>query len=118
MGQKRRATRVPTSIDVKWGFAEVCDYAGTIIDLTVLGCGIRNDEGVEVLPGQIVFIRFWMPYERILKVEVVHTALDRLQGFGARFLDLAEDEKETLEQMVQLFGESDRAKRTKEMKLD
>ena len=113
MAQTRRATRVPTSIDIKWGFEETCTYAGTIINLTVLGCGIRNTEGVEVSPGQIVFIRFWMPHERILKVEVVHTALDGVQGFGARFLDLAAEEKETLEQMVQLFGESARAKRTK-----
>lgn len=101
----RRATRVPTSIDVKWGFADICDYAGTIINLTVLGCAMHNREGVEVRPGQVVFIRFWMPHERIMKVEVVHTALEGVQGFGARFLDLAEDDKETLEEMVQLFGE-------------
>jgi hypothetical protein len=105
MGESRRATRVRTSIDVNWGFSEVCSYAGTITNLTVLGCAIHNKEGVEVRPGQIISIRFWMPYERILKVEVVHTKLEGMQGFGARFLDLTKDEKETLEKMVQLFGE-------------
>lgn len=109
MGQPRRATRVPTSIDVKWGFSEVCTYAGTIINLTVLGCAVHNREGTEVRPGQIVFIRFWMPSERILKIEVVHTALEGVQGFGARFLDLTDEERETLEQMVQLFGEPHRS---------
>ena len=105
MGQTRRATRVRTSIDVNWGFSEVCSYAGTILNLTVLGCAIHNKEGVPVQPGQIISIRFWMPYERILKVEVVHTKLEGVQGFGARFLDLTKDEQETLEEMVQLFGE-------------
>ena len=105
MNQTRRAERVITSIDVKWGFAEDCPYTGTIINLTVLGCALHNQAGVEVQPGQIVFIRFWMPHERILKIEVVHTALKGVQGFGAKFLELAEEEKETLEQLVQLFGE-------------
>ena len=107
MGQTRRATRVQTSIDVNWGFLEVCPYAGTIINLTVLGCAIHNKNGAEVLPGQIVSVRFWMPSERILKVEVVHTELKQegVRGFGARFVDLTKDEKETLEEMVQLFGE-------------
>ena len=105
MTEIRRARRVITSIDVKWGFAEDCPYTGTIINLTVLGCALHNKEGIEVQPGQIVFVRFWMPHERSLKVEVVHTALKGLRGFGAKFLDLAEDETETLEQMVQLFGE-------------
>jgi hypothetical protein len=105
MGEIRRAKRVSTSIDIKWGFAEDCPYAGTIIDLTVLGCAIHNREGVAVKPKQVVFIRFWMPHERLLKVEVVHTALKGVQGFGARFLNLATEERETLEQIVQLFGE-------------
>ena len=107
MGQTRRATRVQTSIDVNWGFVEVCPYAGTIINLTVLGCAIHNKNGVEVQPGQLVSIRFWMPYERFLTVEVVHTELKQegVRGFGARFVDLTKDEKETLEEMVQLFGE-------------
>ena len=111
MAQNRRATRVPTSIDVNWGFTEVCAYAGTIINLTVLGCAIHNKEGVAVRPGQIIFIRFWMPSERILKVEVVHTKLESVTGFGARFLDLTKEEKETLREMVQLFGEPHRGKR-------
>ncbi len=105
MDPSRRATRVPTSIDIKWGFGEVCDYAGTIINLTVFGCAVHNKENIPVQAGQIVFIRFWMPSERILKVEVRHTAIERGQGFGARFLDLAADDKETLEQIVQMFGE-------------
>ena len=109
MGQARRATRVPTSIDVKWGFEETCPYAGTIINLTVLGCGVHNGEGVEVQPGQTVFIRFWMPAERILKIEVVHAMVKLTQVFGAKFLDLTEEERETIEQMVQLFGEPHRA---------
>ena len=105
MDPTRRATRIPTSIDIKWGFGEVCAYDGTIINLTVFGCAVHNKEGVEVQLGQIVFIRFWMPSERILKVEVMHTKLKGVPGFGARFLDLAAEDKETLEQMVQLFGE-------------
>jgi hypothetical protein len=116
MAQTRRATRVPTSIDIKWGFTEICAYAGTIIDLTVLGCGVHIKEAIEVHSGQIVFIRFWMPNERILKVEVVHTALEEVQGFGARFLDLTDDEKDTLEEMVRLFGEPQRTRRSPKSK--
>ena len=101
----RRLTRVKTSIDINWGFTEDCTFAGTIINLTVLGCALQNREGVEVAPGTTVFIRFFMPLERILKVQVVHTSLDGVQGFGARFLDLTEDETETLDQMIQMFGE-------------
>jgi len=110
MDPTRRATRVPTSIDIKWGFGEVCAYTGTIINLTVLGCAVHNKEGVDVQPGQIVFIQFWMPSERILKVEVMHTALQAVPGFGARFLDLTDEEKDTLEQLVRLFGEPHRDK--------
>lgn len=106
MVENRRARRVSTSIDINWGFAEECPYAGTIINLTVLGCAIYMKEEADVRPGQIVFIRFWMPHERILKVEVVHKALKDVQGFGAKFQELTEEEIETLEQMVQLFGES------------
>jgi len=101
----RRLTRVKTSIDINWGFTEDCTFAGTIINMTVLGCAIQNKEGVEVEPGKTVFIRFWMPLERILKIQVVHTSLDGVQGFGARFLDLTEDETETLDQMIQMFGD-------------
>ena len=104
-GPARRLTRVKTSIDINWGFTEDCTFAGTIINLTVLGCAVQNREGVEVTPGKTVFIRFFMPLERILKVQVVHTSLEGVQGFGARFLDLTEDETETLDQMIQMFGE-------------
>jgi hypothetical protein len=104
MVDNRRAERVSTSIEIKWGFADACPYAGTIINLTVLGCAIHNQEGVDVRPGQVVFIRFWMPLERILKVEVVHNALKDVEGFGAKFLELTAADSETLEQMVQLFG--------------
>ncbi len=112
----RRLTRVPTSIDIKWGFGDICTYEGTIINLTVLGCAVHNKEGVEVQPGQVVFIKFWMPHERLLKIEVVHTKLEGVQGFGARFLDLAEDDKDTLEQIVRMFGEPDREKATTKAK--
>jgi len=78
--------------------------------MTVFGCAIHNAEGVKVKPGQIILIRFWMPQERILKVEVVHKMLKGVQVFGAKFLDLTKEEKMTLKQMVQLFGslESDK----------
>ena len=112
MDPTRRATRVPTAIDIKWGFAEACDYDGTIINLTVLGCAVHNKAGVEVKPGQTVFIRFWMPNERLLKIEVVHTSLEGVEGFGARFLDLADEDKETLGEIVQLFGEPQPGKPT------
>jgi hypothetical protein len=101
---ERRARRVPTDIDIKWGFEGDCPYAGTIINMTVFGCAIDNKEGVKVQPGQIVLIRFWMPLERILKVEVVHKMLKGTQIFGSKFLELTKEEKETLKQMVQLFG--------------
>ena len=104
----RRLTRVKTSIDVNWGFTEDCAHEGTIINLTVLGCALQNRSGVEVTPGKTVFIRFWMQLERILKVQVVHTSLEGVQGFGARFLDLTEDETETLDQIIQMFGEPPR----------
>ena len=78
--------------------------------MTVLGCAIHNKEGVKVRLGRIVLIRFWMPHERILKVEVVHKALKGVQGFGAKFLDLTKEERETLEQIVELFGEPDKDK--------
>ena len=111
MVENRRAQRVSTSIDINWGFAEECPYAGTIINLTILGCAINMKDEVEVRPGQIVFIRFWMPQERILKVEVVHNALKGVRGCGAKFLDLTEEEIKTLEQIVQLFGEPQGADR-------
>ena len=103
MGE-RRARRVPTSIEIKWGFTDDCPYAGTITNMTVFGCGIQNDEGVEVRAGQIILIRFWMPLERILRVEVVHKILKGSKIFGTKFLDLTKEEKETLKQMVQMFG--------------
>ena len=105
MGESRRAKRVSTSIDINWGFTEECPYAGTIINMTVLGCAIHDKEGVKVRLGRIVLIRFWMPHERILKVKVVHKALKGVPGFGAKFLDLTAEESETLEQLVRLFGE-------------
>jgi hypothetical protein len=101
---ERRARRVPTEIDINWGFDGDCTYSGTIINMTVFGCAIHNKEDVKVRPGQIILIRFWMPQERILKVEVVHKMLKGVQVFGAKFLDLTKEEKETLKEMVQLFG--------------
>lgn len=80
--------------------------------MTVLGCGILNKEGVEVKPGQVIMIRFWMPLERILKVQVVHNTLEGVIGFGAKFLDLTKEEKETLKQMVQLFGKLEDAEQS------
>ena len=101
----RRARRVNTSIEVKWGFTKDCPFTGTIINLTVIGCAVKIDGRRKVKPGQVVLIRFWMPRKRILKVEVVHNALKEAKGFGAKFLDLNEEEKDTLEQLVHLFGE-------------
>lgn len=101
---ERRARRVPTEIEINWGFEADCPYAGTIINMTVFGCAIHNKEDVKVHPGQIILIRFWMPQERILKVEVVHKMLKGVKVFGAKFLDLTKEEKETLREMVQLFG--------------
>ncbi len=101
----RRARRVNTSIEVQWGFTKDCPYTGTIINLTVLGCALQFGGRTKVQPGQVVLIRFWMPRKRILKVEVVHNSLKEAKGFGAKFLDLNEEEKDTLEQLVQLFGE-------------
>jgi len=108
----RRAKRVKTSIDINWGFNKKCPHAGTIINLTVLGCAIQNKDNIEVEAGQIIMIRFWMPSERILKVEVVHRSLVGSQGFGAKFVDLTDDDKDTLEQLVQLFGEPDTSKKS------
>jgi hypothetical protein len=108
MGESRRAKRVSTAIDINWGFTEECPYAGTIINMTVLGCAIHNKEAVKVRLGRIILIRFWMPHERLLKVKVVHKALTGVPGFGAKFLDLTKEESETLEQIVQLFGEPER----------
>lgn len=99
---ERRARRVPTDIDIKWGFDGDCPYSATILNMTVYGCAIQNKDDVKVKAGQIIMIRFWMPQERILKVEVVHKMLKGV--FGAKFLDLTKEEKETLKQMVQLFG--------------
>lgn len=78
--------------------------------MTVFGCAIHNKENVAVRPGQVVLIRFWMPQDRILKVEVVHKMLKATQIFGAKFLDLSKDEKETIKQMVQLFGKLESSK--------
>ena len=108
----RRAKRVNTSIDVNWGFAEDCPYAGTIINMTILGCGIQIKDKIKVQPGQLILVRFWMPQDRILKVEVVHKTLKGVQGFGAKFVDLTDEEKETLDQLVQLFGEPDTGKKS------
>jgi len=105
----RRARRVNTSIDVKWGLTNDCPYTGTIINLTVLGCALQIKDATEVHPGQVVLIHFWKPRKRILKVEVVHNSLKDVKGFGARFLDLNDEENDTLEQLVKLFGEPDPA---------
>jgi hypothetical protein len=125
----RRARRVNTAIDVNWGFTKDCPYSGTIINLTVLGCALqikdvragsdsdrvtkgktKTEETIEIQPGQVILIRFWMPRKRVLKVEVVHKKLKGMKGFGAKFLDLTDEEQETLEQLVQLFGEPDPGK--------
>ena len=103
----RRAKRVNTSIDVNWGFTEDCPYSGTIINMTVLGCAIQIKDKIKVELGQVILIRFWMPQDRILKVAVIHKRLKAMQGFGAKFVDLTDEEKETLEQLIQLFGEPD-----------
>jgi len=105
----RRATRVITSIEVKWGLTKDCPYTGTIINLTVLGCAVQIEGRTKVKPGQVVLIRFWKPRKRILKVEIVHSSLKDVKGFGAKFLDLNEEENDTLEQLVQLFGEPEPA---------
>ena len=101
---ERRARRVPTEIEINWGFKGDCPYTGTIINMTVFGCAIHNKEDVKVRPGQIILIRFWMPQDRILKLEVVHKMLKGAHVFGAKFLDLTKEEKETLKELVQLFG--------------
>lgn len=108
----RRARRVNTSIDVDWGFTKDCPHAGTIINLTVLGCAIHNKEGIDVKPGQTILVRFWKPHKHVLKIEVVHNSLkaEGVQGFGAKFLELTDEEKDTLEQLVRLFGEPETGK--------
>jgi hypothetical protein len=105
MEEKRRALRVRTSIDISWGKTRACAHPGTITNLTVLGCAVHDKKGVKVRPGQTVFIRFWMPREHLLKGEIVHTDLKGAQGFGVAFLNLTAEDEETLEQIVQLFGE-------------
>ncbi len=79
--------------------------------MTVLGCAVHDKDGIDVRPGQIVLVRFWLPRKQILKIVVVHTRLQGgLKGFGAMFVDLTEDQKETLEQIIDLFAEPEAVK--------
>ncbi len=91
------------------GITKDCPYTGTIINLTVLGCAVQIKDphrGRTRAAGSHPLLE---ASQANSKGRGCPQLVKDVKGFGARFLDLNEEEKDTLEQLVKLFGEPEPA---------
>jgi hypothetical protein len=104
-GRDRRAVaRYAAEIDVEWE-GLIGRRSGTISDISPMGCFVLCSGEVE--DGENIKILFPMPSGRTLPLwgEVVNHVFEI--GFGVRFIELSEAQREFLEQFVSTLAETD-----------
>jgi len=97
--EQRRHERVAVDIYVYWGWTDDCPFRDRIINLGVGGCFLRTDRTAP--PGQSVFIKFWLPDERMLHGEVRYL-LERM-GVGVEFEGLSRTETTNLASLIEHY---------------
>src|SRR5437764_14199933 len=97
--ERRRHERVTVDISVHWGWTEDCPYTDRIISIGVGGCFIRTAQEAE--RERPLFIRFWLPGEKMLRGEVRYTL--EVMGFGVQFKRLAGEDLAALENLVEHY---------------
>lgn len=100
--EKRGAKRVPFPCEVESTGAGGNPLNPKISDLSVSGAFL--DSMIELPPGTVVTLKFKLPAGAVVHVnaEVVH-AMPRF-GWGVRFLDLAEEYRDAIADVVARGG--------------
>jgi hypothetical protein len=103
--ERRRHERVTVDIYVHWGWTEDCPFTDRIISFSVGGCFIRTARA-EAVRERPVFMRFWLPAEKMLRGEVRYTL--ELMGFGVQFKGLTEGDRAALEDLMEHYRSPNR----------
>jgi hypothetical protein len=101
--ERRRHERVIVEIHVNWGWTEECPYSDRIISLSVGGYFLRTSRS-SAYKGRTVFLRFWLPEERLLRGEVRYH-LEKM-GLGVEFKGITDEETRKLEALVEHYRNS------------
>ncbi|HEX8500222.1 MAG TPA: PilZ domain-containing protein [Pyrinomonadaceae bacterium] len=101
--EQRKHERVSVDIYVYWGWTEDCPFRDRIINLGVGGCFLRTDQ--EAPRERPLFIKFWLPDERVIRGEVRYH-LERV-GLGVEFKWLAAHEAAQLAALVEHYKGED-----------
>lgn len=98
---RREYKRVPTKIPVTflWRDRQV---DGIVTDLSVAGCTLETDTGIPY--GDVLQLQFQATGESAaVSVEIVMVRSTRSRQVGLKFIEMRQDEKDRLVQMMQDF---------------
>lgn len=98
MDDRRSVNRWDVSLDAIWD-GKSGNYTARITDLSDGGCYVDSLGGVTM--GELVYLKLKLPGDEWLELkgEVVHHTPP--VGFGLRFLDLSEEQLETLRSFIE-----------------
>jgi len=94
--------RVRTSVHIHWGVTEECPRNGKMTSLSVDSCFIQTK--AEVIVGQTIHVdlKNSLGSPLMLRGEIYYR-LERL-GFGVRFAEVSEEEREKLKEIIARAG--------------
>lgn len=107
--EKRLYPRVKVDIVVPWGWEDDCPYSDRMTSFSAGGCFLQTNKvrRMKDAPrGKPIFIRFWLPDERILPGEVRY-CLENV-GVGIEFKGLSDEERGGLIELAEAYARTHR----------
>lgn len=99
--KERRAARVDTAIPTRWGVTNECSRYGKILNLSTTGCLISTQ--VEPLNGKTIYLKFGLPTGHSIELQGEVVQFRRNVGFALEFENLSEEDRFTLDQLVEYY---------------
>ena len=98
--ERRRHPRVRVSLYIDWGFTADCPRQARITSFSVGGCFVQTEDEARV--AQTVYVRLWLPAERLLHGSVRYHMPG--VGFGLEFQDVTIEDRLALEALIEFYS--------------
>ncbi len=90
-----------TAIPTRWGVTNECSRYGKILNLSTTGCLISTQ--VEPLNGKTIYLKFGLPTGHSIALQGEVVQFRRNVGFALEFENLSEEDRFTLDQLVEYY---------------
>jgi hypothetical protein len=97
--EKRRHERVKLILNINWGLTHQCGTDARLTSISPGGCFIQTK--FKLLIDQIIFLRLMLRTEHVIQCRVRYTLQD--VGSGVAFLDLTEDARSAVQELVDTY---------------